>query len=95
VVATPKGGTHVMGFERSIVKVFNDQLRAAKVLRANEDNITKDDVTEGLTAVVAIRLAEPQFEGQTKEILGTPAASRIVGNVVAKELAAWFANPPR
>jgi DNA gyrase subunit B len=95
VVATPKGGTHVTGFERSIVKVFNDQLRAAKVLRANEDNITKDDVTEGLTAVVAIRLAEPQFEGQTKEILGTPAASRIVGNVVAKELAAWFANPPR
>jgi DNA gyrase subunit B len=95
VVATPKGGTHVTGFERSIVKVFNDQLRAAKILRANEDNITKDDVTEGLTAVVAIRLAEPQFEGQTKEILGTPAASRIVGNVVAKELAAWFANPPR
>jgi len=95
VVATPKGGTHVTGFERSIVKVFNDQLRATKVLRANEDNITKDDVTEGLTAVVAIRLAEPQFEGQTKEILGTPAASRIVGNVVAKELAAWFANPPR
>jgi DNA gyrase subunit B len=95
VVATPKGGTHVIGFERSIVKVFNDQLRAAKILRANEDNITKDDVTEGLTAVVAIRLAEPQFEGQTKEILGTPAATRIVGNVVAKELAAWFANPPR
>jgi DNA gyrase subunit B len=95
VVATPKGGTHVTGFERSIVKVFNDQLRAAKILRANEDNITKDDVAEGLTAVVAIRLAEPQFEGQTKEILGTPAASRIVGNVVAKELAAWFANPPR
>ena len=95
VVATPKGGTHVTGFERSIVKVFNDQLRAAKVLRASEDNITKDDVMEGLTAVVAIRLAEPQFEGQTKEILGTPAASRIVGNVVAKELASWFANPPR
>jgi DNA gyrase subunit B len=95
VIATPKGGTHIAGFERSLVKVLNDQLRAAKVLRAAEDNISKDDCLEGLTAVVTIRLAEPQFEGQTKEILGTPAASRIVGNVVAKELAAWFTNPPR
>jgi DNA gyrase subunit B len=95
VIATPKGGTHVTGFERSIAKVFNDQLRAAKVLRASEDNVTKDDVLEGLTAVVAVRLAEPQFEGQTKEILGTPAATRIVGNVLAKELGAWLSSPPR
>ena len=95
VIATPKGGTHVAGFERAIVKVINDQLRAAKVLKASEDNITKDDVLEGLTAVVAVRLAEPQFEGQTKEVLGTPAASRIVGNVVAKELTAWLKTPPR
>ncbi len=95
VVATPKGGTHVAGFERSIAKVFNDQLRGAKVLRASEDNVTKDDVLEGLTAVIAVRLAEPQFEGQTKEILGTPAASRIVGNVLAKELGSWLSSPPR
>ena len=95
VIATPKGGTHVAGFERSLLKVLNDQLRSAKVLRASEDNIAKDDCLEGLTAVVTIRLAEPQFEGQTKEILGTPAASRVVGNVVAKELAAWFISPPR
>jgi DNA gyrase subunit B len=95
VIATPKGGTHVTGFERSIVKVINDQLRNAKVLRATEDNITKDDVLEGLTAVVAVRLAEPQFEGQTKEVLGTPAAARIVGNVVTKELNAWLTKPPR
>ena len=83
------------GFERAIVKVLNDQLRAAKVLRANEDNIAKDDVLEGLTAVVAVRLAEPQFEGQTKEVLGTPAASRIVGNVLTKELTSWLTSPPR
>jgi DNA gyrase subunit B len=95
VIATPKGGTHMAGFERAIVKVLNDQLRAAKVLRANEDNIAKDDVLEGLTAVVAVRLAEPQFEGQTKEVLGTPAASRIVGNVLTKELTAWLTSPPR
>ena len=95
VIATPKGGTHVSGFERAITKVFNDQLRAQKILRANEDNVTKDDVFEGLTSVVAVRLSEPQFEGQTKEILGTPAATRIVGNVVTKELTKWFTTPPR
>ena len=95
VIATPKGGTHVTGFERAITKVINDQLRAQKILRAGEDNITKDDVFEGLTTVVAVRLAEPQFEGQTKEILGTPAATRIVANVVTKELTKWFTTPPR
>ena len=95
VIATPKGGTHVAGFERSLVKVINEQLRAAKVLRANQDSVTKEDILEGLTAVIAIRVPEPQFEGQTKEVLGTPAASRIVGSVVAKELGAWFTRPPR
>jgi DNA gyrase subunit B len=95
VIATPKGGTHVAGFERSLVKVVNDQLKAARILKASEGAITKEDALEGLTAVVAVRLAEPQFEGQTKEILGTPAVTRIVGNVVSKELATWFAKPPR
>jgi DNA gyrase subunit B len=95
VIATPKGGTHVTGFERALVKVVNDQLRAAKVLKASEDSVSKDDALEGLTAVVTIRVAEPQFEGQTKEILGTPAASRIVANVVTKELSRWFTSPPR
>ena len=95
VISTPKGGTHLAGFERSLVKVVNDQLRAAKVLRGSEDNVTKDDVLEGLVGVIAVRIPEPQFEGQTKEILGTPAASRVVGNVVTKELTSWFAAPPR
>ena len=95
VIATPKGGTHVSGFERALVKVVNDQLRSAKILKASEDSVTKDDVVEGLTAVVTVRVAEPQFEGQTKEILGTPAATRIVSNVVTKELGRWFATPPR
>ncbi len=95
IIATPKGGTHLAGFERALTKTVNTQLREAKVLKVSEESVTKDDITEGLTAVVTVRLAEPQFEGQTKEILGTPAASRIVGNVVAKELTAWFASPPR
>ncbi len=95
IIATPKGGTHVVGFERALTKTFNEQLRAARVLRAGEDDVVKDDVLEGLTAVVTVRLAEPQFEGQTKEVLGTSAASRIVGNVVAKELKAFLTSTKR
>ena len=63
-------------------------LRSQRVLRAAEDDVVKDDVLEGLTAIVTVRLAEPQFEGQTKEVLGTSAASRIVASVVGKELKA-------
>ena len=95
IIATPKGGTHLAGFERALTKTINDQLRAQKSLKVSEDNVTKEDIAEGLTAVVTVRLAEPQFEGQTKEVLGTPAATRIVSSVVSKELAKWFTNPPR
>ncbi|MBR8740334.1 type IIA DNA topoisomerase subunit B [Nocardiopsis sp. MG754419] len=84
VIATPKGGTHLNGFERALVRVVNDQLRATKLLKNNDDPVTKDDTQEGLTAVVTVRLPEPQFEGQTKEILGTSAASRIVSQVVGQ-----------
>ncbi len=86
VIATPKGGTHINGFERALVRVINDQLRATKLLRNSDDPVIKDDTQEGLTAVVTVRLPEPQFEGQTKEILGTSAAARIVSQVVGKEL---------
>jgi len=95
VVATPKGGTHVAGFERAISKVINDQLKAQKILKPSEDNVLKEDVMEGLVAVVSVRLPEPQFEGQTKEILGTPEATKIVANVVNKQMNEWFKNPPR
>ena len=95
IIATPKGGTHLAGFERALVKTLNERLKAAKVLKASEDAVSKEDVLEGMTAVVTVRLAEPQFEGQTKEVLGTPAAAKIVQTVVAKELGQWFASPPR
>ena len=88
IIATPKGGTHVQGFERALTKTLNEALRSQRVLRAAEDDVVKDDVLEGMTAVVTVRLAEPQFEGQTKEVLGTSAASRIVAGVVGKELKA-------
>ncbi|MEV5735176.1 DNA topoisomerase IV subunit B [Streptomyces sp. NPDC052292] len=95
IIATPKGGTHVAGFEQAITQTMNEVLRAKKMLRVAEDNIVKDDALEGLTAVVTVRLAEPQFEGQTKEVLGTSAARRIVNNVVTKELKAFLTSTKR
>jgi DNA gyrase subunit B len=95
IIATPKGGTHVSGFERSVTKTVNEALRSTKLLRVAEDDVARDDATEGLTAVVTVRLAEPQFEGQTKEVLGTSAASRIVSQVVAKELKGFLTSAKR
>ncbi|HEY6479315.1 MAG TPA: DNA topoisomerase IV subunit B [Streptosporangiaceae bacterium] len=95
VIATPKGGTHVSGFERAIVKTVNEQLRALRLLRNGDEPVIKEDVLEGLTAVIAVRLPEPQFEGQTKEVLGTPAASRIVAQVVSAELRGFLEGRTR
>ncbi|MEU0244121.1 DNA topoisomerase IV subunit B [Streptomyces sp. NPDC006235] len=95
IIATPKGGTHVAGFEQAVAKTMNEVLRAKKLLRVAEDDIVKDDALEGLTAVVTVRLAEPQFEGQTKEVLGTSAARRIVNSVVTKELKAFLTSTKR
>lgn len=95
VIATPKGGTHLSGFEQAVTATFNDVMRSAKVLKVNDDNVIKDDVLEGMTAVVTVRLAEPQFEGQTKEILGTPAARTVVRKVVAAELKKFLTSTKR
>ena len=95
VIATPKGGTHVAGFEQALTKTFNDVLRSSKQLRVNDPDVIKDDVLEGLTAVVTVRLAEPQFEGQTKEVLGTPAARTIVRRVVSAELKKFLTSTKR
>ncbi|WP_369211224.1 DNA gyrase/topoisomerase IV subunit B [Streptomyces flavofungini] len=95
IIATPKGGTHVAGFEQAVAKTMNEALRAKKLLRVAEDDIFKDDALEGLTAVVTVRLAEPQFEGQTKEVLGTSAARRIVNAVLSKELKGFLTSTKR
>ena len=95
IITTPKGGTHVTGFERGLVKTVNEQLRAAKLLKVSEDPVIKDDILEGLTAVVTVRLSEPQFEGQTKEVLGTPAAARIVATVLSNELRDFLTSSER
>ncbi|HET6738425.1 MAG TPA: DNA topoisomerase IV subunit B [Kribbella sp.] len=91
IVATPKGGTHVSGFERALSKAFASALDGTRLLKSGEE-VIKDDVLEGLTAVVTVRLAEPQFDGQTKEVLGTPAASRIVAKVVQTELESFLTS---
>ena len=95
IIATPKGGTHVNGFERALTKTLNEALRSARVLKSGEPDVSKDDVLEGLTAVVTVRLAEPQFEGQTKEVLGTPGVTRIVASVVGRELKAYLTSTRR
>ena len=95
IIATPKGGTHVQGFERALTKVFNEFLRSTGTLKKNEQDVIKDDILEGLTAVITVRLQEPQFEGQTKEILGTPAAAKIVQQVVTDELRKFFTTTKR
>ncbi len=89
IIHTHKGGTHVSGFEQALLKVFRKQLEAnARRLKVGGDKVDKDDVLAGMTAVVTVRLAEPQFEGQTKEVLGTHAVRGIVARVVEQELTA-------
>ncbi len=91
IIATPKGGTHVQGFERGMTRAFAKALDGTRLMRSNEE-IVKDDIAEGLTAVVTVRLAEPQFEGQTKEVLGTPAVARLVTRIVESELGEFLTS---
>ena len=95
VIATPHHGTHVTGFDRALARTINEQLRSTKRLKNGDEPVTKEDILEGMTAVVSVRLPEPQFEGQTKEVLGTPAATAIVRQVVSSQLARYFESPPR
>ncbi len=96
IIATPKGGTHQQGFEQGLMKVLRAQVdQNARRLKVGNDKIEKDDILAGLTTVLTVRLPEPQFEGQTKEVLGTPAVRQIVANVVQRELNARFTSTKR
>jgi DNA gyrase subunit B len=90
VVRTGHGGSHQNGFERALLKGLNEAAKAARVLKVNDDALLKDDVLEGLTAVITVKLPEPQYLGQTKDELGTPQVSRIVADVVGKGLKTEF-----
>ncbi len=96
IIATPKGGTHQQGFEQGLMKVFRSQVEQnSRRLKMGNDKLEKDDILAGMTLVLTVRVPEPQFEGQTKEILGTPAVRQIVSNVVSRELTARFASSKR
>jgi DNA gyrase subunit B len=90
VVATGHGGTHQNGFERALLKSVNEALVATRVHKARDEAVIKDDVLEGLTAVVTVKVPEPQYLGQTKDELGTPGVSKVVADVVSKQLKAKF-----
>lgn len=91
IIATPKGGTHVQGYERALTRAVTRALEGTRLLK-NGDDVIKEDALEGLTSVVTVRLAEPQFEGQTKEVLGTPAVSKLVARIVEGELAEFLTS---
>lgn len=97
IIATPKGGTHQAGFEQGLMKVIRDQVaqNARRLKVGAGEKLEKDDILAGVTAVLTVSFPEPQFEGQTKEILGTPAIRAIVSSVVGKELAARFSSTKR
>jgi DNA gyrase subunit B len=97
IIATPKGGTHQSGFEQGLMKFLRSEIEknARRLKVGASEKLEKEDILAGLTAVLTVRLPEPQFEGQTKEILGTPAVRNIVANVVAKALAEKFSSSKR
>lgn len=96
IIATPKGGTHQNGFEAGLLKFVRAEVeKNARKLKAGNDKVEKEDALAGLTAVLTVRLPEPQFEGQTKEVLGTPAVRAIVASTVAKQFAERFASAKR
>lgn len=96
IIATPKGGTHQQGFEQELLKTLRGQVEQnARRLKVGNDKLEKDDVLAGLTAVLNVTVPEPQFEGQTKEVLGTPAVRSIVAKVVRQELGQRFTSTKR
>jgi len=93
-INTPEGGTHLMGFRNAVTKTFNDYARSAKLLKDNEPNLTGEDIREGLTAIVSVKIEDPQFEGQTKQKLGNSEARSAVDNIVSEQLTYFLEQNP-
>lgn len=85
-ISTPEGGTHLQGFRNAITKTFNDYARSVKLLKDNEQNLSGEDIREGLTAIISVKIEDPQFEGQTKQKLGNSEARGAVDNTVSEQL---------
>ena len=93
-IITPEGGTHLMGFRSALTKTFNDYARKNRLLRDNEPNLSGEDIREGLTTIISIKIGEPQFEGQTKQKLGNSEARGAVDNIVSERLMVFLEQNP-
>lgn len=93
-ITTPEGGTHLAGFKNALTKTFNDYARTRKLLKESEPNLSGEDIREGLTAIISIKIPEPQFEGQTKQKLGNTIARGAVDNVVSEQLTYFLEQNP-
>ena len=93
-INTPEGGTHIVGFRNALTKTFNDYARKNKLLKDSEPNLSGDDIREGLTAIVSVKIEDPQFEGQTKQKLGNSEARGAVDSVVSKQLEIFLEQNP-
>lgn len=93
-INTPEGGTHLVGFRNALTKTFNDYARSNKLLKESEQNLTGDDIREGLTAIISIKIEDPQFEGQTKQKLGNSEARGAVDSVVSEQLTYFLEQNP-
>ena len=94
-ITTPEGGTHIVGFRNALTKKFNDYARKNKLLKDNEPNLTGEDIREGLTAIISVKIEDPQFEGQTKQKLGNSEARGAVDNVVSEQLQIFLEQNPQ
>ena len=93
-INTPEGGTHLTGFKNALTKTFNDYARKNKLLKDNEDNLSGEDIREGLTAIISVKVSEPQFEGQTKQKLGNSEAAIAVNGIVSEQLTYFLEQNP-
>ena len=93
-ITTPEGGTHVVGFRNAITKTFNDYARKNKLLKDSEPNLTGEDIREGLTAIISVKIEDPQFEGQTKQKLGNSEARGAVDSIVSNYLQIFLEQNP-
>ena len=93
-INTPEGGTHLVGFRNALTKTFNDYARSNKLLKESEPNLTGEDIREGLTAIVSVKIEDPQFEGQTKQKLGTSEARSAVDGIVSEQLTYFLEQNP-
>ena len=93
-INTPEGGTHLTGFKNALTKTFNDYAREKKLLKDSEDNLSGEDIREGLTAIISVKIEDPQFEGQTKQKLGNSEARAAVDNIVSEQLTYFLEQNP-